>query len=170
MSGMQEQGVPSEVSRLLAGAVKAIASVRYCWLVTAGEDGSQNSRPMGLLRHEPVEDPWRLLFLTDRRSPKAADIRRDRRVRLIISHDPDNAFVTLVGTATLHEEEAEIRKRWKPAYDPIARSGANVAFIEIDVKGMDLWIQGITPEPFRYVTTTLDRDAGGAWRMAPHGR
>jgi general stress protein 26 len=80
----------TSITRLLAGVVKAIASVRYCWLVTAGEDGSQHSRPMGLLRHEPVEDPWRLLFLTDRRSPKAADIRRDRRVRLIINHDPDN--------------------------------------------------------------------------------
>jgi general stress protein 26 len=170
MSGMQEQGVPSEVSRLLAGAVKAIASVRYCWLVTAGKDGSQNSRPMGMLRHEPVEDAWRLLFLTDRLSPKAADIRRDCRVRIIISHDPDNAFVTLIGKAALHEEEEEIRRRWKPAYDPIARSGANVAFVEIDITGMDLWIQGITPEPFGYITTTLDRDAGGAWRVAPRGR
>jgi general stress protein 26 len=168
MSGVQEERDTSELSRLLAGAANTIASVRFCWLLTAAEKGATNSRPMGPLRPELDEDAWKVLFLTDRRSHKASEIRRDPRVRVIFHHDPDNAFVSLIGTATLHEEEAEIRKRWKPAYDRISRSGANVAFIEVEVERMDLWIQGITPEPFGFRTTTLKRDAGGAWRrLAP---
>ena len=33
-----------EVSRLLAGAAKAIAKVRYCWLLTETGTGSANAR------------------------------------------------------------------------------------------------------------------------------
>jgi general stress protein 26 len=165
MSSVQEGRDAPELSRLLAGAAQTITSVRFCWLLTMAESGGANSRPMGPLRPEPDEDAWKVLFLTDRRSGKAADIRRDRNVRLIFHHDPDNAFVTLIGKATLHEEAAETRKRWKPAYDLISRSGANVAFIEVEVERMDLWIRGITPEPFGFRTTMLERDADGAWRL-----
>jgi general stress protein 26 len=165
MTNIEGQPDASQAARLLAAAAQTLASVRFCWLLTAGQGGSTNSRPMGLLEPEPGNDAWKLLFLTNRRSPKAADIRRDRRVRIDIHNDSAYAFVSLIGTATLHEEAAEVRKRWKPAYDQISRSGADVAFIEIDVHGMDLWIRGVTPEPFGFITTTLKRDAGGAWQV-----
>ncbi len=30
---------------------------------------------------------------------------------------------------------------------------------------MELWIRGVTPEPFAMQTTVLERDGGGAWRL-----
>jgi hypothetical protein len=32
---------------------------------------------------------------------------------------------------------------------------------------MELWIRGVTPEPFGLRPTILERDDGGGWRLAP---
>ena len=105
-----------DVSRLMAGAAKTMRSARNCWLATASEAGGPNFRPMGRLVHDPG-DEWKIRFLTDGRSQKAADMRRDSDVTILFQHDPDLAFVTLIGRATLHERAAETRSRWKAAYD-----------------------------------------------------
>lgn len=155
-----------EVDRLLAGAAKTIDSVRYCWLATAAEDGFANLRPMGRLPHDG-KDEWTFRFLTDGRSRKAADMRRTGSVAIICQHDPDDAFVTLTGKATLGESGPEVRKRWKRAYDPYFPSEqdkANAIFVDVDVERMELWIRGVTPEPFGLRTTILERDAGRGWR------
>ena len=158
-----------DVSGLLAGASRTIESVRYCWLVTAAEDGFANLRPMGRLVHGAGggENKWTIQFITDGRSRKSADMRRDGRVAIIYQHDPDDAFVTLIGKATLHESEAEVRKRWKRAYDALISTEEDrehAIFVEVDVERMELWIRGVTPEPFGFRTTTLERDAGRGWR------
>jgi hypothetical protein len=31
---------------------------------------------------------------------------------------------------------------------------------------MELWIRGVTPEPFGLLPTVLERDAGGGWRSS----
>ena len=53
MSPAQDARDDVEVSRLLAGAAKVIARVRYCWLVTEAETGGVCARPMGRLRPGP---------------------------------------------------------------------------------------------------------------------
>jgi general stress protein 26 len=169
MSGAKDQSDAVEVSRLLAGAAKTIGSVRYCWLMTAAEAGFANLRPMGLVPHDADEgkDEWTIRFLTDGRSRKAADIRRAGRVAIIFQHDPDDAFVTLIGKATLNESEPEVRKRWKRAYDaffPSESDRANAIFVEVDSERMELWIRGVTPEPYGLRTTILERDAERRWR------
>jgi hypothetical protein len=40
-----------------------------------------------------------------------------------------------------------------------------VAFLEIEAQRLELWIRGVTPEPFGLQTTTLERDGAGAWRL-----
>jgi general stress protein 26 len=156
-----------EVSRLLAGATQTIASVRYCWLSTAAETGVANARPMGRLASDLVEDDWTIRFITDRRSRKASEIRRVGKATVIFQ-DANDAFVTLVGPTTLLEEASEVRQRWKSAYDvyfPTDQDRANVALIEVDIQRMELWIRGLTPEPFGFRTTTVERDRRGAWRL-----
>jgi Pyridoxamine 5'-phosphate oxidase like len=74
-------------------------------------------RPMGRVLNDPGEDQSRVRFLTDRRSNKAADMRRASEVSILFQHDPDLAFVTLIGKAELHEDTSETRSRWKAAYD-----------------------------------------------------
>jgi general stress protein 26 len=158
---------PIDVGLLLDGAAKTMRSARYCWLATATEAGAPHVRPMGRLLNDPGEDAWRMRFLTDGRSRKARDMRRAKEVSILFQQDPDLAFVTLIGKAALHEEASETRSRWKSAYDvyfPSETDRANAIFVEVEVERMELWIRGVTPEPFGLRATVLERDAGG-WRL-----
>ena len=124
-------------------------------------------RPMGRVLNDPGEDQWKIRFLTDGRSHKAADMRRASEVSILFQHDPDLAFVTLIGKAKLHEDASETRDRWKSAYDvyfPSEADRANAIFVEVKVERMELWIRGVTPEPFGLRATVLERDAEG-WRL-----
>lgn len=157
-----------EVSRLLAGAAKTVRVVRYCWLATAADGGFTNLRPMGRLLHDGADrsDDWTIRFITDGRSRKAAEMRRVGTVAIIFQHDPDDAFVTLIGKATLCDSEAVVRQRWKAAYGayfPTEQDRANAVFVDVEVECMELWIRGITPEPFGMRATKLERDLGRGW-------
>ena len=169
MSRAEDERDRVEVSRLLAGAMKAIASVRYCWLATEAKAGGPNViRPMGRLPPEPGDKEWTIWFVTDGRSRKASDIRRAGKVALIFQHDADDAFVALTGAAALQESASEVCRRWKDAYNryfPTEADRAAAAFVEVEAERMELWIRGVTPEPFGLRATTLERDAAGAWRL-----
>ena len=86
MSPAQDARDDAEVSRLLAGAAKVIARVRYCWLVTEAETGGVCARPMGRLLPNPEKNDWTIRFITDGRSRKVGDIRRAAKVGLIFQH------------------------------------------------------------------------------------
>jgi general stress protein 26 len=157
-----------DVDLLLEGAAKAMRGARYCWLATAAEAGAPHARPMGRVLNDPAEDEWKIRFLTNGRSQKAADMRRASEVTIVFQHDPDLAFVTLIGRAALHEDPSETRSRWKPAYDvyfPSETDRRNAIFVEVEARRMELWIRGVTPEPFGLRATVLERDAGG-WRVS----
>jgi len=158
-----------EVDRLLSGATQAVARVRYCWLVTTAGTWAVSARPMGWLPRDLVRDDWTLWFITDGRSRKVADIRRAWEATVIFQ-DVDTAFVTMVGPAMLCVEECEVRRHWKKAYDqyfPSEEARANAALIGVDVRSMQLWIRGVTPEPFGMRPTKIERDASGLWRLKP---
>ena len=168
-----ENECPVEVSRLLAGAANTIASVRYCWLATSAGTGAANVRPMGRLPRDFDEDDWTIRFITDGRSRKVSDIRRVSKVAIIFQRDTDDAYITLIGTATLRERAPEVRRWWKDQYEayfPSEEDRANAAFVEIDTERMELWIRGVTPEPFGLHTTILERDGSGDWRLIARGR
>ena len=163
----------NDVSLLLAGAAKAIAGVRYCWLVTEAETGGTNARPMGRLLPAAEENDWTIRFVTDGRSRKASDMRRAGKVGLIFQRDQDDAFVVLSGSATLIEAAAEVRRLWKDAFNayfPDEADRTNATFVQVNVERMELWIRGVTPEPFGLRPTVLARDAGGIWRLTPGDR
>ena len=157
-----------EVSRLMAGAANTMRSARYCWLATAAEAGGAHLRPMGRVLNDASEDEWTIRFLTDGRSRKAAEMRRAAEVTIVFHHEPDLAYVALTGKAELHEDASETHSRWKPAYDvyfPGETDRKNAAFVEVEVERMELWIRGVTPEPFGLRATVLERNASG-WRLA----
>lgn len=160
----------AEARRALDGAARVIAAVRYCWLVAEGENGAVTARPMGRVSPHPQKTDWAMAFVTDGRSQKAADIRRAGKATLVFQGDGDDAYVALIGSARLSEEPAEVKSRWNAAYNvyfPTDDDRANAAFIDIAVQRMDLWIRGVTPEPFGTRTTTLVRGPGGGWAVLP---
>jgi general stress protein 26 len=161
------------VSRLLAGAGKVVASVRYCWLVTESQSGCAHARPMGRILPDAAKNRWTIRFVTDGRSRKASDIRRAGNVELIFQQDPEDAFVVLIGRAAVLDDASEIRRLWKEAYEVYFRSDAdraNATFIEVTVERMWLWIRGVTPEPFGLRPTVLERDPAGNWRLSSADR
>jgi general stress protein 26 len=165
MSQAKDERNDLEISRFLAGAAKVVAGVRYCWLMTGAETGIANARPMGRLLS--ADNDWTIRFVTGGRSRKAADIRRSNEVGLVFQRDQDDAYVVLQGTAALIEHASDVDLLWKAAYDLYFQSAAeraNAAFVEVRVARMELWIRGVTPEPFGLLPTLLERDAGGTWR------
>jgi general stress protein 26 len=158
----------TEVTSLLAGAAKTIRAVRYCWLVTKAADGF-NARPMGRVLPDKGEDGWTIRFVTDGRSRKAHELCGKLEAGLIFQSDPDEAYVALFGVARLLARAEEVDRFWKKdyeAYFPTPPDRAAAAFIEVDVVRMELWIRGVTPEPFGLHATKLARDAGGAWHLS----
>jgi general stress protein 26 len=163
----------AEVDRLLAGAARTVREVRYCWLVTGAGEGGLNARPMGHLPLEPGEDAWTIRFVVDGRSRKVADLQRGDKVALVFQHDGKDAYVTLSGRAALRADAVHDRRHWKAAYGvyfPTERDLAHAAFIEVEVACMELWIRGVTPEPFGLRPSRLERDAAGAWRLVSDER
>lgn len=58
---------------------------------------------------------------------------------------------------------------WKDAYAryfPTDKDRVNAGFIEVRIERMELWIRGVTPEPFGLLATILQRDPKGAWYWA----
>ena len=138
--------------------------MRGRWAASAGPERGRLDHP---LRH---------------RRPLAQGGRHSRRagkVGLIFQHDADDAYVALIGTAMLREHASEVDRRWKNAYEayfPSRPIGPNAAFIEVDVNRMELWIRGVTPEPFGLDATKLDETIAvspgerEAMRKPPAGR
>ena len=158
----------ADVNRLLGAAAEKIRKARYCWLLTAAGEGGIRARPMGRVPRDADEDEWMLRFLTDGSSPKAADMRRDGNVSVIFQHDPDDAYIALAGKASLVEGKPEIRRRWTAAYDAYFPGGpdqSSAIFVTIDVVRVELWIRGVTPEPFGLRTTAVVRDDARRWRL-----
>jgi general stress protein 26 len=159
-------GRGNDVPTLVAAAERTIAAVDSCWLVTLDGLGAAQARPMGRL---PLQQPfdWSLRFLVDRRSGKAGDILAQPRVTLVFQLR-DEAFVSAQGSARLVVRASEVAARWLPAYDvyfPAGGERGNAGFIEVAVTHLQLWIRGVTAEPFGLRTTELTREPGGPWRL-----
>jgi general stress protein 26 len=156
----------SMLHELLAGAAKTMASVRYCWLMTSAEDGV-HARPMGRLPAEPGEDALTVRFLADGRSRKVAEIRRCGRVTAIYEHQPSDGYVAVTGTAVLQDDPTVVCRRWRRGYEayfPSDADRAHALFVELSIERMELWIRGVTPEPFGMKPTVLERE-GESWRL-----
>jgi general stress protein 26 len=169
MLSVEDGKAPEDIDRMLAGVQGIIAGARYCWLIS-WSDGGVRARPMGRLLSSGNDDDWTIRFVTDRRSRKIADLRHIPSVSLIFQNERDDAFASVTGAVRLIEEVAEVRALWNQEasarYFPTETDRANAGFIEVRIERMELWIRGVTPEPFGLHTTTLQREPQGAWCMA----
>jgi general stress protein 26 len=135
----------------------------------AGDEGrgdTFNARPMGRVLPDKSDDGWIIRFVTDGRSRKAHELCGEREVGLIFQSDPDEAYAALFGKARLLARPDDVSRFWKKhyeAYFPTPADRAAAVVIEVDVVRMEVWIRGVTPEPFGLDATRLARDADGAW-------
>lgn len=147
-----------------------MSCARYCWLATSTGDDQFGIRPMGRLPREASDAEWTIRFLTKGRSLKVAQIRHSARVSIIFQHDTDDAYVKASGAARLIEGASQILSRWQSGYDtyfPSEEDRANAAFIEIEIDRLELWMRGVTPEPFGLFATIIERAESADWRLAP---
>lgn len=160
-----ESGAAS-VERLLAVAKDTMAKARYCWAVTLAEDGQANARPMGRLPSPAGEDPSTVWFLTRRTSRKALEIGRTGRLTVVFQHDADDSYVTLIGRSAVITDRATIRARWQKSWNLFFPGGAedeSATFVRTDAERIELWVRGVTSEPFGVRGAKLVRDASGPW-------
>ncbi len=149
------------VERLLAGAREMIATVPFCWVVTAAADGAANARVVMAQPTRDGEDFWTRWFLTPRVGRKAAEIRRAGRVTLAYQHDSGNAYLALAGRAELIDDRAEVESRCADR-----NLAARLIAVRVTADHLELHVRGVTAEPWGRGRTLLDRNPDGSWRLA----
>jgi general stress protein 26 len=158
----------ASLEQLLAAAAATMAKARYCWAMTIAEDGSVNARPMGQQKSPSGEDPFGILFLTRRGSRKAQEIGRTGRLSVLYQHDADDGYVTLIGRGIIVTDRALLRARWQPSWNQFFPAGADdeaSIFVQLEAERIELWVRGVTVEPFGSRGAILERDRGQPWRL-----
>ena len=158
----------ASLEQLLTAAAATMAKARYCWALTIAEDGSVNARPMGPQKPPSREDPFSVLFLTRSTSRKAREIGRTGRLSVVYQHDADDSYVTLIGRGVIVADRALLRARWQPAWNHFFPAGADdetSIFVQLEAERIELWVRGVTAEPFGARGAILERDPGQPWRL-----
>ena len=158
----------ASVERLLTAAKDAMAKAKFCWAVTTAENGQANARPMGRIPSVPGDDAWIVWFMTRRTSRKALEIGRTGRLSVVYQHDADDSYVTLIGRGVIIADRALLRARWQPAWNQFFPAGADdetAIFVQLEADRIELWVRGVTPEPFGTRGAILERGPGQPWRM-----
>jgi general stress protein 26 len=97
--------------RLLDGVAGLIAATPYCWLATQGESAGVSARPMGRISPHPQKTDWSISFVTNRRSRKFSELRREERVALVFDGAPRDQFAALSGIAVICDGADERERR-----------------------------------------------------------
>ncbi|HYM03697.1 MAG TPA: pyridoxamine 5'-phosphate oxidase family protein [Stellaceae bacterium] len=150
-------------------ARELVSSTKYCWAINATADGGAQARLMGCFPMAADADDWKIVFLTDRRSRKAAEIRRTGRLTLAYQRDKGDDYAVLGGRASMNEDRAELRASWQRGWETFFPEGpdlSSAAFIRVDVDRIELCIRGVSPEPFGSRYAALERDAARRWSVA----
>ena len=145
----------ASVERLLAAAAATMEKARYCWAMTVAEDGSVNARPMGPQKSLASEDPFGIPTII-------------RRLSVVYQHDADDSYVTLIGRGVVIADRALLRARWQPAWNQFFPAGADdeaSIFVQLVADRIELWVRGVTPEPFGTRGAIMERGPGQPWRV-----
>lgn len=106
-------------------------------LVTRGEDGAMDARPMAVVK---VEDDGQLWFVTDRHSGKIADLKFDSEVAITMQRS--NRFVSLSGTATIVDDQPTLDALWQETWRvwfPEGKASESIILIRIQPTQGEYW-------------------------------
>lgn len=168
MAGPERSLESDDVNRLLDGAAKVLARTRYCWLSTQDSEQKPTIRPMGILSDEFSNPRWLLRFLADARSRKIRALCAFQRAVITVQSHTEDAFVLLEGSTDILDNPADICRHWRKGFNtyfPTNDDRKSAVFIDVKTDRMELWIRGVTPEPFGMRATVLERQANGIWEL-----
>jgi general stress protein 26 len=103
------------------------------------------------------EDPFGIL-----------EIGRTGRLSVVYQHDADDSCLTLVGRGVIITDRALLRARWQPAWNRFFSAGADdetSIFVQLEAERIELWVRGVTPEPFGTRGAIVQRAPGKPWRL-----
>jgi general stress protein 26 len=108
-------------------------------LVTTGENGSFDSRPMAVHIKDFDGTVW---FLSPKASGKVREIQEDSHVALIFA-DPSNAkYISAKGRAHVNQDRAKIHELWNSMYKawfPAGEDDPNIVVLRVDITEADYW-------------------------------
>ena len=128
-------------------------------LVTVGQDGQLDSRPMGCLQTEFDDTLW---FLTFRHSLKVQEIGRDDRVLVSYAKPSDYEYVSLSGRAKLVEDRQKLRELWFEGlrvWFPNGAGDPELALLAVEVDEARYWTDAasVVTYAWAYVKAALTR-------------
>jgi hypothetical protein len=90
------------------------------------------------------------------------------RLHFVAQRASDDSYVTLIGRGVIIADRALLRARWQPAWNQFFPAGADdetSIFVQLVADRIELWVRGVTPEPFGTRGAILERGPGPPWRM-----
>jgi general stress protein 26 len=117
-----------------------ILRIRIALLTTVDAEGRFHTRPVETLGFEANEVLW---FFTDRKSPKADEVRHDLRVSLGYAEPAGHTYVAVTGTATLVHDADKARELWtleQLAYYPDGPEDSRLALLRVQIERAEYWI------------------------------
>jgi hypothetical protein len=101
-------------------------------------------------------------------SRKAREIGWTGRLSVVYQHDADDGYVTLIGRGVIVADRALQRARWQPAWNQFFPAGADdetSIFVQLEAERIELWVRGVTAEPFGTRGAILERGPGQPWHL-----
>jgi len=157
------------VEQLLLVAKEITAKVPCCWAVTVDQRSGANARLVQPFFSQLDQGGWIVRFLTSRGSRKAAEIARSGRITLGYQYDAEQAYVTLVGAASIVDDRDYLHDKWRAEWNvffPNGPSDMDAVIVEVAVERIETWnlVRKIAASPNGLRPATLQRAASGGWR------
>lgn len=143
----QQRPEQSERSKLIAGARELMTTVRYCALITIGNDGRAHARTMDPF---PAEQNLVVWLGTNPQSRKIKEIRRNPRVALYYFDPVSQGYVTISGSARIVSDAKEKARHWKDEWNAFYPDrGKGYVLIQVTPERLEVVIEkkGITGDP-----------------------
>jgi len=132
----------------LARLAELIREIGIALLTTVDEQGLLSTRPVQTMEYESEGVLW---FFTDWHSPKANELRQDRRVSLGYANPARHTYVAVSGLASVVRDPARARRLWSPeqrAFYPEGPEDARLALLKVKIEQAEYWI---APGPSAYL-------------------